>query len=272
MTLQAGYWFAVAPHCHVPVEWPSRLLLGPGVVEAGGRFFPIPSWRPPTPDELALLLPASDGALSSQDAEASVCLFQLPVHLQAAWWNLVEQAVEVLGGGRLPGFEAFVSRVLEFLVFKDLAAPAGARCSVVVNQPRQQSANAEPGAPGPAGLRSSLAAETPWLVDHELGWTGLWGAINLGDEDVSIVLINLRYGQIDAELRRRLPEQASPASAGDLVTRFLRLCPDYPTIRLILKPGEGYRLPRRGLILDGYSRDKHEAEMLLMISGEGGRE
>jgi hypothetical protein len=265
MTLQAGYRFAVAPHCHVPVEWPCRILLGPGVAEAGGRFFPVPSWRPPTPGELTLLLPTSDTALASVEAEDSVCLFQLPVHLQSAWWNLLEQAAGVLGGGQLPGFDTFVSRVLEFLVFKDLAVPAGARCSVVVNQSGQQSASAEPGAPG---LHPSVAPETPWPADHELGWPGLWGAINLGDENASIVLINLRYRQLDAELRHRLPAQASPASTGELVTTFLRMCPDYPTAQLLLKPGEGYRLPRGGIILDGYAADKHATEMLLVISAD----
>jgi hypothetical protein len=40
---------------------------------------------------------------------------------------------------------------------------------------------------------------------------------------------------------------------------------------MILKPGEGYRLPRGGLILSGYVRDKQEPDLLLLISHGGSR-
>ena len=39
-------------------------------------------------------------------------------------------------------------------------------------------------------------------------------------------------------------------------------------MRLILGPGEGYRLPRGGLILGGYLGDKQEPDLLLLISQE----
>jgi hypothetical protein len=59
-------------------------------------------------------------------------------------------------------------------------------------------------------------------------------------------LLNLPCRQLEAEPRRRLP--------------------DDPTVRLLLEPGEGYRLPRGAMVLDGYSGDKQGPEVLLLIS------
>jgi len=39
-----------------------------------------------------------------------------------------------------------------------------------------------------------------------------------------------------------------------------------PPIRLCLGPGEGFRLPPGGLILDGDATDKREPDVLLLIS------
>src|SRR5262249_7833833 len=64
MTLEPGCRFVVAPHFHLRADWPRRLQVGAGVEEAGGCFFPRQSWRPPTPDELSLLVRASDAPLS----------------------------------------------------------------------------------------------------------------------------------------------------------------------------------------------------------------
>src|SRR5208282_1911070 len=91
MTLQSGCRFVVAPHFHLVADWSQRLLVGVGVEEAEGYFFPLLSWRPPTPDELSLLVHASTAPLAPEELEACVCLFQLPGHLESEWWNLLEQ-------------------------------------------------------------------------------------------------------------------------------------------------------------------------------------
>jgi hypothetical protein len=72
-----------------------------------------------------------------------------------------------------------------------------------------------------------------------------------------------------AELCRCFPDQPYPTTVGELVVRFLRFFPDYPPVRLLLKPGEGYRLPAGGMILDGYVADKQEPDVLLVISHGG---
>jgi hypothetical protein len=81
------------------------------------------------------------------------------------------------------------------------------------------------------------------------------------------VLINLPCRELEAQLRRRLPDQPSAATVGELAWRFLRSCPDYSPLRLPLGPGEGYRLPAGGLILDGYLGGKQEPDLLLLIFG-----
>jgi hypothetical protein len=248
MTLQPGCRFVVAPHFHLAADWPRRLLVGAGVEEDGGRFFPRHPWRPPTPDELSLLVGAAEGPVPPEELDDCVCLFQLPGHLGSGWWKLLEQAAGSLGDGRLPGLEAFVSQVAEFLALKALPVPEGARCDVVVSDPRQ-------------GLVSGLR----WGVTPQ---PRPWGGINLGDEETSVVLINLPCGQLNEGLRRRFPDQPEPAAAGELAERFLRGCSDYPPVRLAIGPGEGYRLPRGGLILDSYLEGKQGPDVLLLISRE----
>jgi hypothetical protein len=61
----------------------------------------------------------------------------------------------------------------------------------------------------------------------------LWGVINLGDEPTSLVFDHM-LGQ---ELR----------------------------MRLLLEPGEGCRLPTSGLRVAGYTLDKREPDVLLLV-------
>jgi hypothetical protein len=268
MTLQPGCRFAVAPHFHLPADWPRRILVGAGVEEVDGCFYPRSTWRPPTTDELTVLLRSPDEPTSPEGVESSLCLFQVPGHLRSEWWKLLEKSTEVLGEGNLPGFEAFVNQVVEFLAFKDLPAPERARCTVVVSRPGQQSVAWGPEASPARGLRCSLAAHAPWRGAGELTGPRLWGAINLGDEETSIVLINLPIRQLDAELRGRFPDGLTPETVGALVGQFLRSCSDYLPVRFLLGSGEGFRLPQDGLILDGYPADKQEPDVMLLISHE----
>ncbi len=268
MTLQPGCRFVVAPHFHLTADWPRRLLIGAGVQEADGCFFPHPSWRPPTSDEQALLVRASDGPTPPEELDACICLFQLPGHLRSGWWKLLEQGVEVLGKDSLPGFDTFANQIDEFLAFKNLPFPEGAQCEVVVSDPGRPSVREGPETNRPGGLRCNLAPWAPWPWAEERRWPRLWGGINLGDEDTSVVLINLACRQLDAELRRRFSDRPAPATVGELTGRFLRSCPDYPSVRLILGPGEGCRLPQGGLILDSYLGGKQEPDVFLLISHE----
>jgi hypothetical protein len=266
MILQPGVRFVVAPYFHLQADWPLRLLVGAGVEESDRGFIPLNCWRPPSAHELSLLTRVSNGPTSVEDLDTSVCLFQLPEHLCSAWWKLLDQTSEMRGNGRLPGFDTFVRQIVDYMVFKRLPVPEGASCDVIVGSSGQNFGTWELHAGHTAGLRCDMAAAAPWPGDDGFQGRRLWAGINLGDEETSIVIINLFCRQLQAELHRQLPEQPSPATVGELVRQFLRACSDYPTVRLILKPGEGYRIPRGGLILDSYPKDKKEPDVMLTIS------
>jgi len=94
----------------------------------------------------------------------------------------------------------------------------------------------------------------------------LWGGINLGDEARAVVLVNLSCGQLAA----LVAAQPAVATVGELAARFFRAYADYPLVRLRLAPGEGYHLPRGGLILGGDLEGKQEVDVQLCIQQTGG--
>jgi hypothetical protein len=259
MTLPPLFRLAVAPRFHLEPDWAARLAVGTGVREADGRFFARGPWRPLTADELPLLISAP-----VNDAEAG-CLFQIPGHLRAAWWDLLDRSVEA-GDAGLPGFEEFTGKVAEFLRFKHMDAPPGLQMEAVVTAAGRCSMRSDPETGSPAGLGPSLA---PWAAcAPPQGGVAprLWGIVNLGDEDSRLVLIAVPIPGLAADLAARRPAQPPPPTVGELVGSFLREFPDCPPIRLRLGPGDGFRLPPGGLILDADATDKQEPDVLLLIS------
>jgi hypothetical protein len=258
MTLRAGCRLAVAPHFHLPLDSSARLRLGDGIDEEAGRFFPRAPWRAVAAEELALLTGAD------APADESLLLFQLPQHLRAEWWRLLEQSGDA-ASGTLPGFETFAACVEDFLAFKQLPLPEAVRCEAVVGRPGQRSLRWDAEAGCPAGMSCNLAPWTAWpLAENEP--PRLWGGVNLGDEATSLVFVNLSCRQLAEELTRRGQSVAPLGTVGALAECFLRTCADYPPARLILDPGEGFRLPGGGLIVDGCPEDKEEPDVLLLIS------
>jgi hypothetical protein len=268
MNLLPGHPFAIAPLFQLPGDWPARLLVGSGITEVDGGFCPQQSWRTANAEELAALVRSTPDPTASAELDASIVLFHLPAHLRSQWWELLELGSCDLAEGRLPGFNDFAGHVSDFLEFKNLPVPGGARWEVALGSPVQPLLAGESTLSRAGGLRSSLAPSTPWPAAQEHGGPRLWGGINLGDEEMSLVFLNLPWQLLDEHLFQRFPDQPSPATVGELAGHFLRNCPDYPPIRLRLRPGEGYRLPRSGLILNGYSTVKQEPDLLLSISLE----
>jgi hypothetical protein len=267
MMLQPGCRFVLAPHFHLPMDWTTRLLVGSGLEEVDGCFFPRSPWRPATEDELYLLT-QQPGALAADKREACVCLFQLPGHLRSLWWKLFEQAAGAKDSEPM-GFAAFVDQVSEFLAFKGQAFPERARCDVVVSQAGQRSVRWDAKANRQAGLSCSLAPWSPWPVTDGVQPPGLWGVINLGDEETSLVLINLSIPQLAVPWRHFCPYEPAPPTVAAMAERFLHSRMDYPPIRLVLGAGTGCRFPAGGLIVDGYTEGKQEPDVLLVISHDG---
>jgi hypothetical protein len=249
----------VAPRFQLAPDWPARLAAGTGVREADDRFFPRGPWRPLTADELSLLVSGPEN-----DAESGY-LFQIPGHLRAAWWDLLDRSVEA-GAAGLPGFEEFTRQVAEFLRFKHLEVPSRLQMEAVVTAAGRCSMRRDPETGTPAGLGPSLAPWAGCVWEENGALPRLWAVVNLGDEDTRLVLIAVPLSALAADLALRHPGRPLPTTVGELVGRFLRAFPDCPPIRLRLGPGEGFRLPPGGLILDGDATDKQEPDVLLLLS------
>jgi hypothetical protein len=211
-----------------------------------------------------LLVPDPSLPLARQDLEKCLCLFRLPQHLLSAWWQILEQAQET-GKTRLEGFDAFVAAVAGFLAFKDIAVPEDAAFDLLVSKAGQRSIQ-RPGQP--PGLGFTFTAVTPVPVPAEARRSGLWGGINLGDEPTSLLFINLPPPTLLAELGPRHPELSPPGTLGELAEQFLTLWPDYPPVRLRIEPGEGFRFPAGGLLVDGCTLDKDEPDLLLLVRSQ----
>ncbi len=187
----------------------------------------------------------------SQNLLDCLGLFQLPQHLCATWWTILENSPSA-GVFRIDGFDRFVADVVNFLNYKELGVPPGATFELLLTKPGQRSL----GRPGrPLGL--ALEGTTQG---------SLWGGINLGDEPTSLVFVNLLAAMLRAELTRCHPGEAPPEPEHELAAHFLTRCHDYPPTRLRLDPGEGFRLPRGGFLFDGDTSEKQEPNLLLLIS------
>jgi hypothetical protein len=266
MTREPGCTFAVAPHFELPADWQQRLLIGTGVDETDGRFFPRGPWRAPDTAELSHLVAGVGGANAS---DTRVQLFKLPAHLCAQWWQLLERAGDDGAGiGRLPGYDAFLSQIADFLAFKGLAINDPVSCDIVITRPGQRSVRWDPEVGRALGLACTLPPQTPCASLQSQSRCGprLWGAINLGDEPTSFVLIHPPCRAIAERLRRDFPERPPPATLGALIDQFLRACPDVSPVRVSLHPGEGLRLPCDALLADGFPQDKQEPDVLLLIT------
>ncbi len=269
MNLTPGHALVVAPLFHQAVDWPARLLVGGGVEEEQGRFVPRPPWRAPTAAELAALVPGPVPAHRA-DLDGCLCLFALPQHLQTAWWDLVQRA-RLAGATHREGLDAFVREVASLLAFKELPVPGGAGFDLVASQPGQRSICYSAGGARPEGLAFDVSSRTPWPPCPEGRPARLWGGINLGDEPISVVLVNLGARQMHDLLAVSFPNLAPAATYGELAERFLTQLPDYPPVRLRVEPGEGYRLPAGGILVDICTADMEGPAVLLLIGDRESR-
>src|SRR5262249_29663086 len=160
--------------------------------------------RPPTPDELALLVTAGEPAPTPRGGlplleespatppthahtSEAVCLFQIPEHLRNAWWDLFDAAAE--SGGPVKGFDEFAAKVTEFLTFKRLGAPGTVQMEVLVTAAGTRSIRVDPATGQPSGLGSTVAPWSPWPAGEQATIPRLHAVVNLGDEATSVVLL-----------------------------------------------------------------------------------
>jgi hypothetical protein len=84
-----------------------------------------------------------------------------------------------------------------------------------------------------------------------------------------VVLVNLAARQMHDLLAMDFPDLAPPATHGELAERFLTSLPAYPLVRLRIAPGEGYRLPAGGILVDACTLDMEGPAALLLIGDRG---
>jgi hypothetical protein len=89
-------------------------------------------------------------------------------------------------------------------------------------------------------------------------------SINLGPDDRFFLFVNLTL----REIQRNLGEQVRPLiSKADLVRAFFEQYPNYPVIRVKLKPGEAYIAPTENIIHDGSSVEARDQNSHLTFRG-----
>jgi hypothetical protein len=166
MTLSGVIRFAVAPHFHLDIDWSARLSLGASVQPTAPGLVEQPFWRSASAGELAEFVfdPTRSGA--RKELSHCACLFVVPMHIRAAFWDLLARGQEE-GGIPTDGFNTFAGEVARFLAFKELPLPAGAVCELVVNPPGKTATT---------------------------GDSSAWGRINFGEDAVSVVCTNVEPG------------------------------------------------------------------------------
>jgi hypothetical protein len=266
--LEPGFALTVAPRFHLPGAWPDRLQLNSGVETRDGRFFPRGDWRPPAPEELALLA-GGGGAPAAPDRfrTDALSLFHVPEQLRRRWWDLAARQADPAGLDA-EGFQAFLRAVVDFCRFKGVPLPPTCAFDVVAAAPGRASTRVDAAAGCLAGLAFDLPPACP-VAPAEGAAPRPLGAVNLGDEATSLVLLNLPAARLQDRLRTAPGAPGACLTLGDLARRFLTSFPGYPLVRVLLRPGDGYWLPAGGVIADGYTMDKQEPDVLLVVRQAG---
>jgi hypothetical protein len=266
MDLEPGIALTVAPHFHLPGAWSDRLWVNSGVEARDQYFFPRADWRPPAREELVLL--TNDGTPAAPDGlwREALSLFHVPEHLRRSWWELAARQGSPAGVDA-EGFQAFLRGVVDFCRFKGLPLLPMCAFDVVVNAPERASTRVD----AAAGCLAGLAFDLPPTCSVPLaeGTPRPLGAVNLGDEATSLVLLNLPAARIQDRLRTTPSTPGVCPTLGELAQRFLTSFPAYPLVRVLLRPGDGYWLPAGGVITDGYTMDKQEPDVLLLVRQAG---
>jgi hypothetical protein len=260
MHLEPGFVLTVAPRFRPPGAWPDRLRVNSGVEHRDGRFFPRADWRLPAPEELALL--TDDGAPGVADGfrRDALSLFHVPEHLRRRWWDLaVRQGNPAAIDAE--AIQAYLRDVVAFCRFKGLPLLPSCAFDVVVTAPGRASTRVDVA----AGCLAGLGFDPP---PEGTGPRPL-GAVNLGDEVTSLVLLNLPAARLQDRLGAAEGAVGACRTLGELAQRFLASFPVYPLVRVLLQPGDGYWLPAGSAVTDGYTVDKQEPDVLLVVRQAG---
>jgi len=234
MQWEPRYRFSIAPRFANSLAWPARLQLGRRDPQSEKSAATTPNWQPASEAEVALFV--ADEA-NDESWQRDVCLFSIPEHLRAKWWELAARQIETLPA-RIDGMEPFARAVVEFAQFKRVPLPRQCAFDVTLSSPLD-----EPATPiaavdlDPSSSADGTSANSPVIA-----------RVNLGDERTALIFRN-------------------PARSGSDVHSQSA---DGPFGRLILDPGEGVWLPSTDVVCTVDRTGKTDLDVWLLLKDEGG--
>jgi hypothetical protein len=265
MQLVAGYRFRMAPRFATGLSWNERLQLNGGVIRSGDGFRAEPAWRPANDSERALLLaddqPAGSEKAAADPWQTDVCLWTIPEHLRAKWWDLAARQVETLPSG-LEGMAGFARAVADFAQFKGVPLPAECTFDVTLAS-RDDRADSTTGETAEDSARRFLWRGSQ--AADAAASSRVIARINLGDQQTSLIFLNLRPQQITEMLASRPANAALAVQDENPVSLFLQSFSTYPLVRLILAPGEGIWLPGANVVYEADCPTTSEIDVWLNL-------
>jgi hypothetical protein len=266
MELEAGVRIRMAPRFHSRLASQERIRLNGGVSAVGTAHIPRDDWRAASALEAALLI---DAAISEQSTDA-LTILGIPAHLRARWWSLAGQQQDPPSGAEAHVLDEFARELAAYASFKRWPIPAYCQLQVIASRPGQSSSRVDTVSGEPHGLDFNCAPfATPGTQDVA-NIPRMVAGFNLGDEATSLVWLNLAIDQLRNKVRggirnSRSLSNAAPVSANSLAHRFFAAHADYPLVRIVLEPGEGYLLPDAGAVCDGYTVGKQDVDVMLLL-------
>lgn len=187
MPTEHGHQFSIAPRFASALDWRERLHVSSRETPVEQSRISALSWHVASESDLALFV-ANETA---EDAwRRNICLFSIPEHLRAKWWEMAAKQMEALPA-RPDCMEPFARAVAEFAQFKRMPLPRRCAFDVTLTSPVDE----QEASLSPAELIQSSAAGT--------ANSPIVARINLGDEQTALVFSNVGPEEIaDASLIR----------------------------------------------------------------------
>lgn len=229
-------------------------------------YFPKDNWRSPTELELFTLLHTAP--LESEDLTDVLLAFTIPDELRMDFWELdIENILtESKSHQKLRGaYQAFLTDVVSCLTNNiGFSISGNISGTTIINNPGLRSTKNDPESDLPAGLNID---DVLFQFDKQEYSSQSTVFINLGDESNYILFINLTIVRMRDMLISRFAHKISGVNlcSSQIAKMFMECFPDYPVVRLTVRPGEGYLIPTEHVIHDFSTLGKTEIDVSLLI-------
>ncbi|QFG24616.1 hypothetical protein [Actinomadura sp. WMMB 499] len=239
-----------------------RLPDAPGAPAASTARTARPSWRPLTPRETATLRPAVPHVGAPHER---LTVFDIGAATLAACRAEVLPPLAGDGPDALAGaVRTSRDRVLEVLT---------RRTGFVCDRVRTADAVVHaPGRPSTAfnydeGVYMGLHIDNQQALPlDERDRSFLLASVNIGFRERYLQFVNLRVRDLMAMVEKSGREV--PKTARALKNAFFDACPDYPVLRVTLRPGQAYLVNTQDVLHDGATNDQGMPDVSLLMSND----